>query len=340
MQYSVCMKPDKKISRRNFLLALGGLTTLVASGLLLTRTKTEIPSGKGLITKINEKHKIRTFFDSPPKVIKIYSDKEADINQNKINQMVELSIEQLGGLNRFVKPTDRIVIKPNMGTVSSEVIKGINTSPEMIQAIIELLVKNNIKNKNITIAEGSGVSLPKSSLYNFEQYGLTEIADKYGVELVDIKKDDYIEFDIPENKLLKNIRISKTVFYSDVLIDSAVLKGYPFTQCCKNLMGIYPDEDKPKMHDNIPKKVVELANAVRPTICIVDGIYGSRYGNGRNVVSEKHNLILSSTDPLAIDSVGSDIWGYKENIDSLNLGYGKIIGLGEYSNIELIELEV
>jgi uncharacterized protein (DUF362 family) len=289
---------------------------------------------------VNRKPKIRTFFENKSRVVKITAPKKIELNQNQIDKMVKIAIDNLGGIQKFVKKKDTVLIKPNMACCYPKEIRGLTTDVRVVESIIKLLKKEKIK--NIIIGEGTGINLPNCSEYIFIQTGLKDLAKKWNVPLIDFKKDDYVEFKMVENQFLKNIRIAKTAYFADVLINVAVMKGYPFSQCCKNLHGIIPDKDKPLMHQNIKFKSLELAKTIRPTLCIVDGIYGAKFHGGnavRYLESIKFNIILASADPLAIDTIGAKLWGYKlDETDLLDLNYGEKIGVGNYKNLDLIEV--
>ena len=294
------------------------------------------------IIKVNSRPKIKTFYEEIPTVVKIVQDIKKNLRQNQIDEMIEIGVKKLGGIKKYIKKNEKVIIKPNMACCYPKDVRGLTTDVRVVLSIIKLLKNNGIF--GITIAEGTSINLPSSSRYIFETTGLTRIAEEQNVPLVDLKRDNYIEFEVPENTLLKKIRIAKTIYSSDILIDVPVLKGYPFTQCCKNLMGILPDKDKPeKMHPNLPITVPELAKVVRPTLCIVDGIYGAKFHAGtkiRDIQDKKFNTILVGSDPLAVDAIGAKIWGYKLNeAELLDFKYGKKIGLGNYENIKLIYIE-
>lgn len=293
------------------------------------------------VLRVREKPKIRTFHETEPLVVSVAADKREELDQRRIDGMVRLAVDSLGGVGGILKPEDRIVLKPNMSCCYPKDISGITTDVRVVGAFVKLLAVNGMK--NMVIAESTGINVPNSSEYVFRKAGLRALAEEWGMPLIDIKKDSYVEFEMPGNRLLKSIRISKTVYEADALIDLAVMKGYPFTQCCKNLHGILPDADKPKMHKNIKTVTPELANSVRPTLCVVDGIYGSKNTAGeriRDLTSVKFNTLLASKDPLAVDSYGASLWGYDiDRVECLDFGYAERIGVGVARNYRLLKLK-
>ena len=74
----------------------------------------------------------------------------------------------------------RILIKPNVGRIAPPEI-GYNTHPEAVAAIIETL--NELGVEEIAIGESPIVSV--DTFKAFHRAGFTEMAARYGVELID-----------------------------------------------------------------------------------------------------------------------------------------------------------
>ena len=228
----------------------------------------------------------------------------------------------------------KISLKPNMAGIYPKDVKGLTTSMEVVEGVI-LFLKNSrrsFKYSSLNIIESTSINLPNSSDYMFQITGLEEIAQKHGVPLIDAKKDSYFKIK-KKFSHIDELLVSKELQKTDILINIPVMKGYPFTLCCKNLMGLLADPYKPKMHTDLKNKVPELACILRPTINIVDGIYGAMNHAGdkiRNIGSKKFNTILVSLDPLATDYCASKMWGYKnKKVSTLNFDYAEGIRLGK-----------
>lgn len=210
---------------------------------------------------------------------------------------------ELSNFKQLIKGKSKIVIKPNL-TVPATADEGITTDVNVIRAILD-----KIENpEKVTVAEGSiGVNTAKA----FEINGYYKLKDEYGIRLVDVHNDKYVELQVNNPLVLKTIRISKTVFESDFLISVAKLKVHSIavvTGTLKNMMGICPSDQKSMIHCYIPNSLVDLASIKLPNFGVIDGIVANEIDE---CVSHpvKMGIILASNDCLALDSVASQTMG-------------------------------
>ena len=110
-----------------------------------------------------------------------------------------------------------IVLKPNL-VVARPADGGATTHPEIVEAIIKYFTQNGFK--NISIVESSWVG--DSTERAFKVHGYDNFAKKYGVKLVDVKKDSYIKVDLEGYR----VEMSETIMEADFLISLPVLKGH------------------------------------------------------------------------------------------------------------------
>lgn len=92
-------------------------------------------------------------------------------------------LPQTGFLEKL-DPGAAVCIKPNL-VVAKPSSSGATTDPELVSAIIELLLERGIK--DITIAESAWVQ--ESTARAFKVCGYEDISHRYGIPLVDLKKD-------------------------------------------------------------------------------------------------------------------------------------------------------
>ena len=84
---------------------------------------------------------------------------------------VQEAINLIGGIETFVRPHDKVIIKPNL-VLARPSDSGLTTDPRVVQAIIELCI--NMNPSDLTIAEGSGGVIPRSRLRNVDTLSLHE----------------------------------------------------------------------------------------------------------------------------------------------------------------------
>ncbi|WP_456416547.1 DUF362 domain-containing protein [Methanocaldococcus sp.] len=223
------------------------------------------------------------------------------------NNILNLTFKSYN-LNNF----DKILIKPNiLGPYPPE--RCVTTHPKFLEWIIKYL-QNNF-NGEIVVGESSGYSTRKS----FRVSGIEDVCIKYGINYISFEKDKYVKTKI----LDKEIPIPKTVIDSDLIINLPKLKTHvlmKFTGAVKNLYGCIPGGLKPKLHGHFPKEedfaelLVELYKFItkdKEIITIMDGIWGME-GNGPSNGKQKHSkIVISSTNPVAVDLFASYYIGYK-----------------------------
>lgn len=164
------------------------------------------------------------------------------------NADVELAVQEaislVGGIEDFVRPHDKVVIKPNV-VFAMPSDTGFTTDPRVVQAIVELC--RRVNPSEVTIAEGSAGTDTRLA---FEMCGYSELARKHDVELVDLNESQTKTVDVPDGKALQEIRVPRIILESDVLINVPKLKLYDKRLChsssdsaslsLKNLMGAVP----------------------------------------------------------------------------------------------------
>jgi uncharacterized protein (DUF362 family) len=214
-----------------------------------------------------------------------------------------------------------ILIKPNYIN-SKHPSTGITTDSRVIEGIVKFL--KQLKTGEITIGEGSGFA---DTFQAFKVAGVDAVAERWGVKLVDLNKDAFVEVDPPNPLSLKKVKVAKTALESTI-ISVPKLKLHRIatvTLSLKNMMGALAS--KGSMHTGrLSENIVDLASVLRPSISVVDGIIaGEGHETSGNPV--EMNLVIAGTDPVAVDAVGSAVMGIAP-IDVKHLVLAEKKGLG------------
>ena len=239
------------------------------------------------------------------------------------------------GLSSLLPPggNAKIGIKPNLVNVTQPE-HGATTHPEIVEALIRYLQAAGFR--NIVILEGSWVGA--DTMKAFRALGYDRLAEKYGVGLLDTKKDAYVQKSCDGITM----EISKTALELDFLIDIPVLKGHCqtlVTGALKNLKGIISDREKRHFHTlGLHKPIACLNRLITADFCIVDGICGDLdFEEGGNPV--QMNRIFCGTDPVLIDSYIAQTMGYHPSeIGYIRLSEQYGVGSTDLSHAQIIEL--
>jgi uncharacterized protein (DUF362 family) len=252
------------------------------------------------------------------------------VKVNDVSTAVEKAIELTGGLD--VNAGDVVVIKPNAKNPAPPGY-GVITDPRVVEAVINLSFQRGAK--KVKIAEGAAYP---SGAYNtfaaFEAIGITEIAKRWNVELVDLNSYDSIDIDVTGGLVLDWVRVGKSVIEADVVINVPVLKTHKATlmsACVKNIgVGCATREEKKRLHRlGIDEGLVDVYSVVPTTYHLVDGIVALE-GDGPNLPPGKSRplgLLIAGKDGVAVDTVCTKIMGF-DPADVKHLQLAKQQGLG------------
>ena len=228
-----------------------------------------------------------------------------------------------------------IIIKPNLTNSSPPPV---TTSVHAVEAVYKYC-KAHTKAK-IAIGDGCG-SGKTPNIY--KTLGYTELAKKYGIELLDFNEAETVTLENKKAFQLKSFHIPKIV--SDAFIISLpVLKDHSFTEttiAMKNMFGIAPGKfyaggwNKSKLHSpSTDKSVVDICLYKKPDLSVVDASVALK-GMHLSGTHKKLGLILAGFDPVAVDTIGSELLGHNpKKLEYLTLANGLI---GSMENIEIVQ---
>jgi uncharacterized protein (DUF362 family)/ferredoxin len=250
---------------------------------------------------------------------------------------VKKGVDLLGGISAFVRPGERIVLKPNV-LIASSPEKCVTTHPTVFKAVGKLLQEAGAK-----VYYGDSPSFGGAD-FNCRMSGLKQVGDKMGFVLADFDHGRNVTH--KDALLAKKLVIANGVLDNDGLISLPKLKTHGltrFTGAVKNQFGCVPGILKGQFHAKMPDPftfatmLVDINTLVKPRLFIMDGI-SAMEGNGpRNGKPRHMGVLLFSCDPIAIDAIACKM------ID-LNPEFvptakpGEKAGLGTYhlENIELL----
>jgi uncharacterized protein (DUF362 family) len=195
-----------------------------------------------------------------------------------LRRSLEALLEPLGGMAAFVKPGDRVLLKPNLLT-GARPTKECVTRPEIVYCVAQMVQAAGGKPfMGDAPAFGSAQGVAKAN-------GYEPLMQELGVPVVEFHGKRYETVNEQFNHLL----LSKEAMDADVIINLPKLKSHvqlTLTMGVKNLFGCVPGKMKAWWHmeagkdrDRFGKMLVETARTINPDLTILDGIIGHE-GNG------------------------------------------------------------
>jgi uncharacterized protein (DUF362 family) len=228
-----------------------------------------------------------------------------------------------------------IIIKPNLTNSSPPPV---TTSAAAVEAAYNYC-RTHTK-AEIAIGEGCGSGRTPDV---YAALGYTDLAEKYGIRLIDFNDAETVTLENNSALQLKLFHMPRIVQQAFV-ISLPVLKDHSFTKttiAMKNMFGIAPSKfyaggwNKAKLHSpSTDKSVVDICRYKKPDLSIVDASVALKgmHLSGRH---KKIGVILAGFDPVAVDTVGSQLLGHNpKRLKYLTLADGL---LGSMDDIEIVD---
>ncbi len=216
---------------------------------------------------------------------------------------VKKAIDALGGISRFVKKGQQVVLKPNM-SFARPPEAGSTTHPLVVAAVARACMEAGAG--QVIVLDHT---LQRAELC-LERSGIPEACKPIkGVHVLTLEERKFFrEIAVPKGKALERVEVMKEVLEAPLLINLPVAKSHSATGVSlgiKGLMGlIWAREDFHSQY-NMSQALADLATVIRPQLTILDATRALTTGGpGGPGEVKKPNLIIAGTDPVAVDSYG------------------------------------
>lgn len=211
------------------------------------------------------------------------------------------AVEMLGGMKRFVKPGQKVVIKPNM-SFDTPAEAGSNTHPLVLRELMlmcqeagasRVLILDNPLRGAEACLRGSGIPEPCNAVM------------ANSVQMVQ-NESMFSPTAIRGAAQMASTQVMKAVLESDVLIAAPAAKSHGATGvslAIKGQMGLILEREIMHSRYNLDTSIVDLASLLKADLTVVDAIYvlstGGPYGPGKVL---KEDTIIASADMVAADA--------------------------------------
>lgn len=262
--------------------------------------------------------------DKPLDLVALYGGEAAE--------MFDKGIAEMGGMQRFVKKGQTVVIKPNIGWNRGPEF-GANTNPELVARIVKRCLEAGAKE---VFCFDHTCHNPADCYKNSK---IAESVEAAGGKMVPGNADNmYVDQSIPKGVSLKNAKVHKLAATADVFINVPVLKhhgGAKITCAMKNYMGCVLDRQMWHRND-LPQCIADFSTYQKTTLTVVDAYrvmleHGPQGKDPSFAPVAKYQVI--STDIVAADAAAVQIFA---NVAKQN-GKGKPYELSEIPYIEMAE---
>jgi len=216
------------------------------------------------------------------------------------------ALEAIGGISRFVKKGQRVILKPNMSFTRTPDFSA-TTHPAVVATLAQACIEAGAS--QVLVLDHT---LQRAELC-LERTGIREACKNLpGVHVLALQERKFFrEIKIPQGKVLERVEVIKEVLDNSVLINIPVAKSHSATGVSmgmKGLMGLIWDRESFHSQYNINQAIADLGTVIKPQLTILDATRALTSGGpGGPGTVMKPNLVIAGIDPVAVDSYGVSI---------------------------------
>ncbi len=254
-----------------------------------------------------------------------------DYTTQNVFTAVKRSVDLIGGMEYFVKPGMKVLLKPNL--LSARLPEeAVDTHPEVVRAVGRLV---KAAGGIVSIGDspgGYGANIDEI----FEKSGMKKVAREEGFELV--------RFSTP--KFVKGVPIARQVFENDLVVSIPKLKTHMltvFTGAIKNTYGMVTGLHKAECHSKAPREedfariIAMVYSLTKPRLSIMDGIVAMEGDGPSGGTPRAMNLVMASEDAVAIDACATKMIGLEPlDIHITKVAHEIKLGEADMSHIEIV----
>lgn len=248
------------------------------------------------------------------------------------------AVEALGGMGLFVKPGDRVMIKPNVAWKRIPE-QAATTNPDVIAELVVLC--RDAGAGEVVVFDSPCDAGPAT----FRTSGIQSAVEAVGGKVAWPDKTDYVKVAFG-GSLIKQWTIWNQLPKFDKVINAAIAKHHVQSRVTcgmKNWYGILGG-DRGLLHQNIHGSIVDLAAAVKPTLTVLDaqrvlmrnGPTGGSLGDVKEV-----RAVAAGLDPVAIDAWGIEQLDQRvEDVLFISQAVARGLGQAEWRKLKYKEVQV
>lgn len=256
----------------------------------------------------------------------------ANYKQPEVEDAVKMAIGLLGGIEKFVRPNSKVLLKPNLLSARTPE-EGVDTHPEVVRQVARLI---KTVTPHIFVGDSPGGWELKDVDQVYEKSGVRKVCLEEGLQLV--RFDKAVDLDgFPIAAVAKEV---------DAIISVPKFKTHMVTMltgAVKNTFGMVTGPHKAQCHlkassvDEFADILVRVHALVKPALSIMDGIVGME-GEGPAAGALRNiGLIIASGDAVALDAVMSKLAGINpDEIATTKAAVDKKLGTADLDKIDVL----
>lgn len=265
------------------------------------------------------------------------------IARGKAAAATRQAVEALGGMAAFVRPGNRVVIKPNM-SFDSDASQGAVTNPAVVRQLVSLCRK----------AGASSVRVLDHTLRPAEQCleGIRQVCTLFNDDIVAApdRQRLYRKVPIPDALTLRSTAVMREVLDADVLIAAPTAKSHGSTGVSlsmKGMMGLIWSRGVMHSRHDLSLAITDLASLLKPALIVIDATWvlttEGPAGPGHVLQAD---TIIAATDMVAADAQAVSLFPWygrnmkPRQVKHIRLAHERGLGTMDLAQLAVREITV
>jgi uncharacterized protein (DUF362 family)/NAD-dependent dihydropyrimidine dehydrogenase PreA subunit len=256
---------------------------------------------------------------------------------NILTERVKYALGLLGGLDNYVRPGMRVLLKPNLLSAKPPE-RAITTHPELV-AVVARLVRE--MGGDVFVGDSPG-GAKRGVKRVWENTGMQAMAEREGLELINFEASGVEKFSLNG----RSYYLARAAVDADLIISLPKLKTHVLTLmtgAIKNVFGLIPGFRKGNYHKEFPRPmdfaniVADILSLRSPALTIMDAVLSMEGDGPSSGTPRRTNLLLASPDPVALDVIASEIIGLDPNmVPTIRVASDAGLGIGWPEAIDIL----
>ncbi|MBI5191802.1 MAG: DUF362 domain-containing protein [Nitrospirae bacterium] len=243
-------------------------------------------------------------------------------------QMARASVMAVGGMGRYVKKGDVVVVKPNIGWDRTPELAA-NTNPDVVKEVVKMCLEAGAKKVRVMDRTCND---PRRC---YKRSGIADAVESIGDPAVTVEHIDerrFVTLPIKKGGSLESWTFCQDMLDADRLINVPIAKHHNaarLTMSLKNIMGCLGG-NRGNIHHDLDGNIAALNTVMKFDLIVMDAVRvltanGPQGGKTKDV--KVLNTVVAGTDPVAVDAFGATLFGITANdvphvMNAARLGLG------------------
>ncbi len=236
-----------------------------------------------------------------------------DYDLPRVQAALAETLGRLGGMDRFVHPGQRVLLKPNLLSPTPPE-RAVTTDPAVVEAVVRAVQQAGGRPLIAESASSAFPYTPEGLRHLYRITGMAGVAERTGVELnMDV---EIVAMTCPDICNKRRLEVIRPLAEADVVISLPRLKTHAltlFSGAIKNCFGVIPGARKMFYHsllgylDDFCDMLLDVTMLANPALVVMDGIVAMD-GEGPSAGDPfPLGLLLVSDNSIAMDVAATQV---------------------------------